>query len=90
VAEMIDYAGRTDEAFGLAAQMIDYAGRTDEAFGLAARCYAVACTLEWRSRGGAYPRAARPTRRTLASSSRSASRYRRNSISTRLLINAAR
>jgi hypothetical protein len=38
VAEMIDYAGRTDEAFGLAAQMIDYAGRTDEAFGLAARC----------------------------------------------------
>jgi hypothetical protein len=33
---MIDYAGRTDEAFGLAAQMIDYAGRTDEAFGLAA------------------------------------------------------
>ena len=34
---MIDSAGRTDEAFGLAAQMIDSAGRTDEAFGLAAR-----------------------------------------------------
>jgi len=29
-------AGRTDEAFGLAAR-IDLAGRTDEAFGLAAR-----------------------------------------------------
>jgi hypothetical protein len=33
---MINSAGRTDEAFGLAAR-IDSAGRTDEAFGLAAR-----------------------------------------------------
>jgi len=31
-----DFAGRTDDAFGLAAR-IDNAGRTDEAFGLAAR-----------------------------------------------------
>jgi hypothetical protein len=34
---MVDLAGRTDEAFGLAAQRIDIASRTDEAFGLAAR-----------------------------------------------------
>jgi hypothetical protein len=32
---LIDFAGRTDDAFGLAAR-IDFAGRTNEAFGLAA------------------------------------------------------
>jgi hypothetical protein len=34
---MMNVAGRTDEAFGLAAPMMNFAGRTDEAFGLAAR-----------------------------------------------------
>jgi hypothetical protein len=34
--QLIDFAGRTDDAFGLAARS-DFAGRTDDAFGLAAR-----------------------------------------------------
>jgi hypothetical protein len=39
---MIEWAGRTDEAFGLAAR-IERAGRTDEAFGLAARIAKLFC-----------------------------------------------